>query len=259
MGNYPLNNYEDEIKLIDLWRILVLQKRVIFIVTIIVTCCAFFYLLLVKPIYESKVVVQVGQVGQVGLLEDVNVLKQRLVAERPNLVSAEVEKDGATSIIIITLQGSTSAEAEQGLRGIVERLLHAHETSYNFLIAQIQQRQEALVKDVNDLKKQRVEVSKIKNKMSVSNPALAVLLVSEIRSLGKEVGEKEEAAFNLQMAGGRQQARRTKVVGEFFTSASPVKPKRQRVLALGVVLGSMLGILGAFGVNAVGQQKKKNK
>jgi LPS O-antigen subunit length determinant protein (WzzB/FepE family) len=66
-GGYDSMNIkrESEISLVDLWIVLIKRKYIIAITFSIVLLTGFFYIMVTKPVYESKAVIQVGQVGQI--------------------------------------------------------------------------------------------------------------------------------------------------------------------------------------------------
>lgn len=104
---------DDEISLIDLWRTLVARRKVVagvFMATMLATGA---YLLLTPPVYESRVIVQVGQEGVP--LEDLAVFQQRLLADHSELASVETTKGGANPVEALPVKNAARYVFEGGI------------------------------------------------------------------------------------------------------------------------------------------------
>ena len=284
------HNQEHEIRLIDLWRVIVRRKRVLVGIWGLVFLFGLGYLVIIEPVYEykavvqigqigkkgpieaakNKAIVQIGQIGKKGPIEAAKKLVQRLQAEYrimetqhhfPRIKAIKVESD---NIISLTVQDRTNSGAGNYLKQTVNRLISEHEVVYNeqkvISVAENtkrRERYESLKRLIGMLRKQVGEVSAHIDMLKRKNPSEAGILTLGMGNLLSKIWELEEILTNLQLELTDPPSQQTKLIGKPTGSNNPIKPKPAIVIPLGIVWGLILGIFSAFIAEFVSNTKKK--
>ncbi|MDZ7804370.1 Wzz/FepE/Etk N-terminal domain-containing protein [Thiohalophilus sp.] len=110
---------DDEISLIDLWNTLMRRKKVLITAFAAVIVVAIIYLLLAKPVYESRAIVEIGRAGN-KVVEDVNVLKQRLLAAYSGTAEFKIDAldtnpEGTKNSVRIVVHAGSLSKAKESL------------------------------------------------------------------------------------------------------------------------------------------------
>lgn len=240
----------DEVSLVDLLRILVKHKKILIGSLVIVPflTIAVYILRPNEPVYTSTISIQVGKVHQVGQLEQTDVLMKRLRLQYPFIHSIEAGKEGANSILSITVQAAEESKATRSLQEIVGQLFLEHDAKYASAMANPQQNKEVLRQQIDSIREQLAEITSSLNAIRKKDPALAGILVLEKGGLLKGLSAIEVAAINLNIAMAEPNSMKTRVIAGPTSLNSSVKPKLEMVIVFGVLLGIMIGVIGAFGV-----------
>lgn len=268
MPNQPFSDpgYQtDEISLSEIWSILLKRKLLIFIIFGGCLILTGIYLLLAKPVYESRAVIRVGQVGQEGSagslqnsipLQDPDILVQKLKEEyrvdddsegaRRLPLLSEVINDGKTEekIITLTARGSSAAQAREFLTGVTDKLLEQHKQLYDQAIGLQQARLNSLKAQLQQLNETIIQYDRRIN--AGSNSALAAILTLEKAKLAEQRPELERQISELALAMSPLYSRPSYVLRQPTLPVKPVQPKKSLYLALAMVLGLMLGVFAAF-------------
>jgi uncharacterized protein involved in exopolysaccharide biosynthesis len=250
--------YDDGLNLVDLWEVLTRRKKTVISTLVLVVLCAIAFAFLTKPVYESKVVIQVGQISKVGQLEDTSILMKRS-QEHPFIKKIEAWKGKASSIITITVQASSQAEARQRLQKITDQLLHEHDLKYNTVMASQQQKYASLRQEIDTVRSLTNELSLLIVEMTKKKEfAQATILVLEKNILVKRLYDLERSAIDLDRdithVGVTYP---TRLITEPTSSATPIKPKSKRIIALSIMLGFILAIFSAFIVEFIDKARRQ--
>jgi uncharacterized protein involved in exopolysaccharide biosynthesis len=240
---------DDELSVVDLLRILIKRKKIFFVSLIIVPLLVTIAICVVRPVeplYASTISIQVGTVSQIGQLEQTDVLMKRLKLQYPLIHSIEAGKEGASSILSITVQAADESSATRRLKEIVAQLILDHDAKYTSGMVYQQQKQEILREQIGSIRDQLVEIASSLNATRKKDSAQVSMLVLEKGAFLKELQAKEEAALNLNIAMAEPTSRKTRVIAGPTSLNSSVKPKLEMVIVFGVLLGIMLGIIGVF-------------
>ena len=84
---------EDEISLIDLWQILVRRKSWVFACFIICVIIGGLYTILKPPVFEATTQIRIGQIADLGLIEDGNVICDILLSRYGKDVAEGIERE----------------------------------------------------------------------------------------------------------------------------------------------------------------------
>lgn len=250
---------DDEISLIDLWQTLSRRKLTLISVFVLVVVVAGIYLLVSKPVYESQAILQIGKTynlvmnkdsiddGQ--LIENINILKQRLLAEYSDvdkyiIKTIDANPEDTKGAIKVVVHAGSQDTAEESLEMIIRKLKLAHDARYREKIDRLKQREMSLLSDIRGYRRQLEELDLLIKRMQGNDAGhLALQMVNR--------GNMRDTVVNLEKELAETQSKldesfKTHVVGELITKDNPVKPKPKLVIALSIVLGLMLGIFAAF-------------
>ena len=247
---------EDEISLRELWEILAKRKWVVFLTTVVCLGLAILYVSLATTIYESRAVVQIGNIaGQP--LDNGTPLASRLLnqytpvnteqaqKQLPKLYSVTPDKDDG-SILTLEDKGRSPQEAQQYLQTIIQRFLTEDQQRYQQLIGMRQAQLKELQGQYQQLRKSlNVSTGKGQN-----NSASALLLL--------EQSHRADALVNIQASISNMENQlapnntsQTVVTLSPSYDPIPVAPKRGLILVLAVLGGPIFGAVLALLLNAV--------
>ncbi|MCK5643465.1 MAG: hypothetical protein KAJ19_21825, partial [Gammaproteobacteria bacterium] len=278
------NLVEDEINLLDLWRVLIRRKATFFVVFLLVMASSLTYLVLAKPVYESRAVIQVGITAldsgkgphensdnkrsygaylqhSYGYLEEPISLIARLKAQytATELQSVTHNKKGALDIITLTSHAHSPNEAQQKLSGVVDAVLKQHENMF----AEIKTKYGQFLNDINDgleqYQRQQAELSTRVDAILSSNPAMAAVLTQEKASLLSQQTELERQKKQIKIATMKAFFYPSTMLSPPSLPAPPVKPKVKLIVAVSLILGFMLGIFAAFFAELIAKAKAQLK
>jgi len=135
---------------------------------------------------------------------------------------------------------------EDYLNEVLNGLLKEHEKIYSASIKITRERYDSLVRQIDRLETQVSELASLIGAVKITEPSQAAILSIEKGSLLTDITYLQGTAATLQLALAESQSRPSKYIGRPVITDVPVKPRSQRVMALAVVLGGMLGIILAF-------------
>ena len=258
---------DDEISLIDLWRVLARRKHWIAIAFVVTLALATVWLALKTPVYEGRATLEVGTVGEQGErggimaspLEDPKALTNRLLNQRPEGVGpgqepvlTEVETEGR--ILNLTARATSQRAAEGFLREQIAAIQERHDGFLEEFRAEQHQRLDEVSRRLEELTAEQETFEQRLSQLGEDATAIGGLLTLEQRLSGR-LPELEAEQAKLRRTLSERVTAPTSVLvapepqvaaGEEAGQASPVEPKNRLVLALAAVLGLMLGVFVAF-------------
>ena len=235
--------HDDEVSLMDIWRVFARWKAIFIASVLLALISAAIYLYLAPPVYESMVVVQIGHTSWTGQLESTEALRERLTAETPAL-SVAGTKNG--NVARMRLQSRSREEAEEQLRGVVEKLLAEHEAAFAGIMELLRQRLDSSQKDAEDRRGQLAELAVLIDKVQEREPSQAVVLALERNILAREIFRLTKDVAEQQLSLIPPQSMPTKLVGEIVFATKPVQPRVGMVLVLSILLGAAAGVVAVF-------------
>jgi len=266
--NHPIdisNSHDnsDEIDIRDIFIILKQQKKII--IGVFLTCL-FISLVMVtttKPVYESRAVIAIGQVGQQQQQQQQQQEKQvQLQIEEPLLLvqrlqesyqvgnssvvlsTVEIDKKAANNVVILIANGNVPEETQNFLNTIVAQVVQEHEKAYNVALAAHQQR---LVSIEQQIKSSESEINAYSNVLNANAntkdfSSMLIVLEKSKAELRKMEMEKQLTEEKLTI---ELQLKPTKVFSEATLPVTPIKPK-PIYIAIGAIIGLLLGVMSAF-------------
>ena len=254
---------EDEVTLVDLWRIIARHKWLV--LSIILLCLALGWLVGVftKPVYESRAVVSIGQVNGVGQLEGPKALVQRLREEYrvrdstegaivpPFVSDVAFSKAGGDNIIVIKARGDTAAQANQFLNGVTAKLLREHQRLYDGVRRKLQDRLDSLLRQQNNIHQEFTVIDDRIRALGNTDPSLGATLTLEKSSLMEQLPTLEENISSLQLKLSSVQSSPTTLMRNPTVPIGAVKPRPVLYIVLAGMFGIVLGIFAAFAAQFV--------
>ncbi|MBC7162124.1 MAG: hypothetical protein H5U26_08460 [Immundisolibacter sp.] len=258
----PAQPYEDEISLLELWRILAKRKALIMVSFLLCLAGGAAFAFLTAPVYEASVKLRVGQVkGEEAappvILESAEELSSRILAEygedvatgvkreRPFIAAASVQK-GVTTTVQLTAEGDTAEDAVRLLGDVVRGVQKAHAAMFENNLKPIAERLKSLDQQRVELKQQYADLTQLAEKLEEHDNVQASLLMLERSSVIDSLNQQATERLSLSQQMMPPATRPTELIGEIAAPAKPSKPRKALVLALTAVLGMMGGVMLAL-------------
>ena len=244
---------DDEISLIDLWRVLSRRKHWIAIIFVVVMALAVVWLALKTPIYEASASVEIGTANGSALESGGELaarLENRQTDELPSLT--EIENQGR--ILNLKARATSQEAAEEFLREQIAAIQERHDGFLEEFRAEQHQRLDEVSRRLEELTAEQETFEQRLSQLGEDATAIGGLLTLEQRLSGR-LPELEAEQAKLRRTLSERVTAPTSVLvapepqvaaGEEAGQASPVEPKNRLVLALAAVLGLMLGVFVAF-------------
>lgn len=246
--------HNDEISIIDIWDALMRRKKILIMVFTLVVIAAGIYVFLADAIYESRVTIQIGQVGQVGQVghvrqvDDLHVVRQRLLSEYAELAAVNVGNNGFVTLVATD---TDPTNAQKKLQLVVSELLESHRLRYHEMLLPVKNRLNLLKSRLKDYQNQLDVLDTQITQLREKSPQQAAILMIEKGNIMRAIPEQEEKIAELQFATNELNSFTTHQLGQITVSDNPVKPKSKKVIAWAVMLGLMLGVLAALFVEVI--------
>ena len=268
---------DDDITLTEMIHILYKRKQIILATTSLFLLCAIVYLVFAKPIYQSRSVVSIGQIGQdrqelkggqVVFLEDPQILLQRIKEKYkvgdetegkitlPALVSVELDKKNTNSTLILKANANNPEEARTYLIAITEELMNEHRSLYNTTYEIYQNQVQALEQRHKTIDQDIIDYNKKIRTANGQDGIGAMLLVMDKAKLAEQRYEIEKDLEEAKLRISKVSLKPTQILRE---ASLPVSPQRSGIIIipLSLIMGMVMGIaLAMVKEYMVGRNKK---
>lgn len=269
-GYYAVPTAADEISLIDLLLILV-RRRWWFVGTfagVMVAVIAF--LLLVRPLYESRATIQIGQVasmngsGKPVPLESPDALVSRLRAEyhlsnadtgpiEPPKVTEVSSANNASGLVTIRARGYSPKQVHGFLQKTVQQILDSQQKRF----AQAMRGRKSYLTSLEQQQKQlHYQASAISKKLA-SDPGnnAASTLTTEQATLLQQISIDQTTIANVRQSMTPPQSMPTQLLRQPTLPVEKASPRTLLTLVLGVVGGCLAALFVAFGAEFFSQAR----
>lgn len=278
----------DEISLLEIWQVLVRQKKWVLGIPALALIVAAAVSALIPPVWEATLVGQIGQIGQIGqvgqqLIEPVARVVERIkqkTFQSEVLVSMGIPKDEEnskgklyrdsikaqilpnTDLIEIKVRGHSREEAKRNAEATLDRLSKLHKELAQPTIQRLTQQMERVKQQINELREERESLKNTRQDKSKTDSGgrfmesiiQANILIQrdgELRNL-----EQLKLSYEEQLSPLRTYP--TARIDSTYVSENPVAPKKGLIVVLSGVLGLMAGIFAAFVLNAIQARKPRD-
>ena len=249
---------DDEISLIDLWRVLSRRKHWIAITFVVILALAAGWLSLKAPVYEASATLEIGTANG-STLENPGEIAARLENSQPEGVKpaeqpvfTEVESKGR--ILNLTARATSQEAAEEFLSEQVAAIQERHDGFLEEFRAEQHQRLGEVNHRLEELTAEQETFEQRLSQLGEDATTIGGLLTLEQR-LTNRLPQLEKEKARLRRTLSERVTTPTSVLvspeprvaaGKEVEQPSPVEPKSRLVLALAAVLGLMLGVFAAF-------------
>jgi uncharacterized protein involved in exopolysaccharide biosynthesis len=269
-GNFmpDASRSDREIGLLEVCCILYRQRFWLVTSFIIASIISGTYLLFSPSLYESSVKLRVGHVAGTGLIEPVELLSSRLLAQygenvangvkrpRPVLKRAVIPRGMPTTLELVT-EGLTPQDAASLLETIVKRIKESHDRIYRENVNLLSQRLAHLDVRRAALESLHKETASLIEQLRQRDPVQASLFMLERSRLASEISAIEAERPSLQQKLIAPQTLVTEALGEIAQASTPSSPKGGLILGLAVVLAIIIGVTLCFIAEALTHRTRK--
>ncbi|HEY9130289.1 MAG TPA: Wzz/FepE/Etk N-terminal domain-containing protein [Dyella sp.] len=271
---------QDEIYLIDLWRIFRREWRWLVAVLAIVLACTFAYAHMAKPKWEATAWIQIGQVGAVPQGQDPRAEPLQRTIERLQSIAFQDEvvenlglppksREGSlyrksfrldpspyAGMIKLTIRGYTPEQAQRFASATFEHLHAIHQKLEGGVLKLAQARRDQLQADLAHALADRERLSDSAvpggkddaTAKGAPSPALASVLLA---NKNEEIRGLQQAQNELAMRLTSNYTYETSLVWPIYVPDYPASPNRVLIWGMGICLGLGLGVLAAIARNAL--------
>lgn len=250
----------EEITLVDLWTALMRHRRLIAIIWVLVMAASLAYLLSAPKIFESHSVLRIGRSSGepimsirtlVLALKDTYGVDSRN-REHPFLASIKQEGDDA---LILTAEGRSGEDAQNFLSQVVQKIVDEQSQSYRHM-------RQAMEAELSTLDSRVIALdSEIKRLWSApsrqTNQAATAVLMLQNSALQTSLVSLLETRMKLRRELFALNTYPTQVLRGPGLSKQPSKPHVKLILGVAMLLGVLLGLIGAFFVNLATQVRQQ--
>ena len=244
---HPANT--DEISLFDLWDILVRFRWRLLTVWGLTIAAALAYLALATTVYESRAVVQIGQINNKPFSEPKALaleFQRRYEADEENrshplLKSISAEENTLT----LTAEGENPEQAQAFLQQILDEVVPVLQQRYGKARSLRQNALAELEAHIQMLNEQIQQLTTITTNANTDEAvkALAILQGSTLRA---DLPTLYKQRLQLQQELAEPNSQPSRLVREPTLPRQASSPRTALTLALAVMLGGMLGSMAAF-------------
>lgn len=275
---YNCNGYRNsEISLTEVWSLLVRRKMLIlspFLFAILTSSC---FLWFTKPVYESRSMLRIGQIGQsvqakpTDLLEDPYILVKRLtekykindnsegLIKLPKLTLVDITKNNNndTSIITIEAQGNSALEAKKFLKEVTDELLKDHQVLYDDLMSKKFTMRDSLKQELQKIDSKINLYDKQITSFKGRDDSLIALLVQQKLGLEAQRTSLERQISDLEMYLEKPFTFATELIRQPTLPVRAINKRPVFYLVLAGTLGLMFGILLVVFLDYIKKQKEQ--
>lgn len=271
-----------EVSLGDVWLLFVRRRNLIVTVFVLSVLTTGAIVLLTAPVFESRAVIQVGVISDVGPLESTADLVQRLkgvyqvggksncegempcikavtfsnsLASRGVVINArelsyikEVSFDRTLMdhSVTIVAQDSSAEGARRFLEDVTNKLLEEHRLVFNDVVRRKREQLSRLDQRIIDTRRHVEILAGQLAKVSDKEPAVGALIALEQTKLLEQMSVMDKQRADLEIGLSGIKTWESRVVREPTLARAPQKPRPVLYGALGSAVGLMLGILAAI-------------
>ena len=257
----------DTIDLRELLNVLKKRKKLIYLLTIFITLSTIIYSYTIKPVYEAKVTLELGQIAKAPIQNTIN-LKQKIETIYeiknneillPNITDVIIPK-GTSNIVILKAQGTTNDSAKEKLQGVIAYIVSLQDTNLNSYTLQQKKKLKLTKEDIQNNSQIMINISKdIKNyeqrllNISKQDAALAGIYAIEIGKKQAELNNIKSKVSNLrniknaiEVSISPLNIKKASIIGKIEIHDKPIKPKKLLMGIVSFITALMLSIFLAF-------------
>jgi len=260
--------YEDELSLLDMYKVLKLYRKSILVTPFVFAIVALVITwLFISPQYEAQAVIDIGRFNQ-QLLETPEVLVDRLnhssfvervVDEHPNLFKADAElikkkqiksflakKNKDSNLVSFELMGKTPERAKSKAVAVMETLSAIHQKIFDNNVELVRQKVSLIDHEIESLKSN--QINSADNAKDTYDISLRALIANDhLNQLRALMNRKLELEASLRSVTSYN----TRLLERIYVSDEPVSPHLLIVTLVAFLLGLFGAVFAAFVRNSL--------
>lgn len=253
-------NSLDQMSLVDLWRVIVGRKWIVFCGFLLGLIVGGAYILLAQPVFKASVSLRVGQIesghGRAAL-ENLAEVSERLVRLRLGEVVKVSMQRGEPSVLQITAEGDSPNAAIERLKTATDNIIEGHKAIFDAYAKPVLARLDALDKQIVFLRREFAEVGRLIDRLREKDGTQAALLLLQRVTITQSISELEAERLRLSQQIASPLGRPTEQLGGVISSDQPVRPRRGLVLAMAALLGIGAGVACVVMLNLSGKSRQR--
>lgn len=263
----------DEISLYDLLQILIRRRLIIIITFLTGLFIGGAYYIFSTPIFESRAVIQIGQINQIGAsvkIEDPNLLVQRLkekykveddtegLRELPFVESISYDKNGNNMMISLVAHGSTPKQTQAFLHRVTNELLSEHQQLYQGIERVYRQNYDSLIAYKTDLEKRLQQLSDKTVGLNGQSDVFRTLVMLERAKISQSLSELQLEILQVETMLNKPYTYPTELIRSPTLTIKPVEPKILYLFFAGII-AIFVGVFVAYTKEMITQEKARKK
>lgn len=206
------------------------------------------------PIYEARAQFRIGQVSGGGPFENPDAVIARLLSthgekvaeglrrERPFLSIARTSRTAPT-IIDLVAEGYQPDDPVDLLKRLIAEIESVHGAIYEANVRQLNDRISAIEMQLAALREQGDQMAKLVGEIKASSPVQASLLALERARIEELAARLSADSLELRRRLAPPISFPTELLGGIHAPSKPSAPRKQVIMALSLVVGTILGVL----------------
>lgn len=206
------------------------------------------------PVYEARAQFRIGQVSGGGPFENPDAVIARLLSthgekvaeglrrERPFLSVARASRTAPT-IIDLVAEGYRPDDPVDLLKRSFAEIERAHGAIYEANVRQLNDRIRGIEVQLSALREQGEQMSKLVGELKGNSPVQASLLAVERARIEELAARLPAESLELRRRLAPPISFPTELLGEIHAPSKPSAPRKQMIMALSLVTGTILGVL----------------
>ena len=264
---------DDDVSPLELWSALIRRKALILAILLISLIVAGLSIFFTSPVYESRAVLQIGQIGlgqrQIEQIESPVVITKRVMVQddmdrgktaigkvRPFIHTAFLEKD--TNLISVIVRGPAPDATQEYLAQVVARVIHEHQELFDLALKEQQQSLNLIQMFVHRLN-QAIAANEKEISILARQPASADAIIA-LRAEKLDLLESRQRRLveqkDLRMAMSALRSKPTTLIKAPTLTVDPVKPRPLLYFVFAIGIGLLLGIFSAFVTELIGKARR---
>ncbi len=261
---------DDDVSAPELWSALIGSKALILTILLISLITAGLFIFFTPPVYESRAVLQIGQMSADRPIESPAVLTKRVMLQddmdggktamgraRPFIQTAFLEKD--TNLISVIARGPAPDATQEYLAQVVARVMHEHQKLFDLARKEQQQSLNLIQMFVHRLNHEIAANEAKEISILARQPAGADAIIALRDEKSKLLESRQRRLveqMDLRMAMSALRFKPTTLIKAPALNADPVKPRPLLYFVFAMGIGLMLGIFSALVIEFISKTRR---
>jgi hypothetical protein len=215
------------------------------------------YLTLTVPVYQASAKVRIGQIGGAGPFEAPDVLASRLLAEFGEDVATGVKRPYPTltrvgpsragsSVVELVAVGYKPDDPARLLQRVTADLLGRHREIFERNSNAVSERIHSLETQRGGLHSAYQTSTKLLERFKPDDAAPPLIVAIERGRMAAAIAQLDKEKLALEQSSLPPSTAPSELLGQITAPAKPIQPKKTIIVVLSLLIGALLGTMGAF-------------